>query len=293
MPNTIKPLRHNFSPLVPLLARVDMVAWDCDGTAVDNEKRALDVIRDELKKYAKSLAASNHVFFDIDDIDCCRDLAGKPLPKIREVMSKEYGIHFPSEIDEKILQRRKNSPEPDEVVNPITPFSELAFFLRYYEIPQRIVTSSEPDRAKRYLEAAGVKHLFNGIPNWLFSGHKPLPDAHRAARESLIDTPLKRAANPKRTIGIEDSPSGVQACVNDGIFVIGHVLCSHVSRLHKERHARRLIEAGANEVIMTEQDIVPVFQKILEKMPEAEKTPVAEKTRVFIPRLPRMASTLG
>lgn len=262
-------MKYHFDVLTPYLNKLDLLAWDCDGTLVDNETSALDQIREEIDVYWQKYASDNK-FKAVSscDISCARPLAGLSLKDIRMNYYDYTGVEFPESIDDNIIERRKRSPEPQEKVQAIAVFAACANFLCQQNIYQRIATGSEPSRAIRYIKSAGIEGSFNSVRQYLFSGHKPSPEAHRAARESLKKTPFGRAADPSRTIGIEDSLSGIGACVNDKIIPIGHTLASHISHKDKKDHAKKLINAGAIAVIQHPEDMVHVLHDVLKNLPE-------------------------
>ncbi len=283
---------QSFTPLIPLLSRVDLVAWDCDGTLIDNEKRALDVICQEIGRYVIKQMEALGLPFDSAVVDCCRPLAGKPLKEIRNVYSDYLGFEIPEEVEHAIKARRLVSPEKDEVVEAIEPFAALARFLKRQGVYQRVATGSEPDRALRYIEAAGLTDIFSdcGSNPWLFSGHKPCPKAHCATRESLLITPFGQIADPKRTVGLEDSVSGIKACVADGIIPVGHALASHLGCARK--HEEKLLKAGAVAVIKRPEDIIPVLHAILSQIPERAVRPALQASAA-LPTADQLACALG
>lgn len=262
-------MKHNFSSLKPLLSRIDLVTWDCDGTLVDNEARALDVIREEINRFVKKVADP-----DIQEqyrdagVDCCRQYAGMSLPQIRAVVGRLVGVEIPESVDHAIVQRRLRSPEPEEQVRPVQILAELATFFNQHNVPQIVVTSSERDRAMRYITAAKLHHLFDREKQWLVSGHddftppkhKPRPDAHRMGRELF-------AAHPARTLGLEDSLAGVHAGAADGIPTIGHLLASHIADHRKSDIASQMMAAGAAAIVYKPSDLVGALGEILNRMP--------------------------
>ncbi|MEJ0061809.1 MAG: HAD family phosphatase [Alphaproteobacteria bacterium] len=256
--------KMDFSPLIPYLDKIDGVAWDCDGTLVDNETRALKVIQQEFERH---LAKATQ--FKVTQIECCLPYVGTALPNIRQIISQKYNTKIPQSVEDSILRRRSNSPEPDEKVIVVPAMAALVKFFGNNGVPQMVVTSSERARATRYIEAAKLDRHFDTSQQWLISGHddfeqprhKPHPDAHNRAKEMF-------AANGRRMLAFEDSIAGVEAAREAGIPVIGQVLASHVTEDRKDTLAMEMLRFGAVAVIYRPEDLVPALVEIVQAMPE-------------------------
>lgn len=272
-------MAHDFSALKPLLSRMALGAWDCDGTLLHNEGRALDVIREEVNRHIGENSKHPNLAdkYRAGGLECCRHYAGIPLPQIRDIIGQQVGIEIPVSVEQRILERRRNSPEPGEIVRPIAPLADLVKFFNLHNIPQVVVTSSEAERAKRYIRAANLDHYFRRHgEQWLISGHddfhpprhKPQPDAYNLARQL-------HGADSQRTVAFEDSLSGVRAAVNAGIHVIGHTFADHIAEERKMDLERQMREAGTNFVVHRPEELAGVLTEVLQNMPPRPRTVTA------------------
>ena len=77
-----------------------------------------------------------------------------------------------------------------------------------------VVSSSTRDHIERVLERAGVTGLVQHIvASGDTAGHKPQPDPYLAACERL-------AVPPSRTVGVEDTPTGVRSSRSAGLWTV-------------------------------------------------------------------------
>jgi beta-phosphoglucomutase-like phosphatase (HAD superfamily) len=276
----------DFTPLQPYVKKIDLVAWDCDGTLVDNEGPALDVIRQEHNRYIQE---SNDPRikgeYKVNGVDCCRHYAGKDLSEIRQIIGEQVGIEIPEIVEQRIMERRRSSPERDEVVQPVRPLAALAAFFHDHGVRQIVVTSSEADRAKKYLHRAGLAHYFAAHgDHWLISGYdftparrKPDPAGYAAARE-LFDV------HPRRTLSFEDTPHGVLAAVRDGLHAIGHLLPSHLTNEKRSVIAAEMAQHGATAIVHRAEDLVGVLKNVMaEHVPERYVARAAARPTRTIP----------
>ena len=256
----------DFSSLQPLVHRLDEVFSDLDGTLADNEGPALDTIGEVYFDAIKGRFNLNPQIM-ANGFGNIRQLAGIPPDTIRQILSKRAGTEIPVAANQEVLRRRKQSPVKGEVCEQIRPIVEFIKYFQQLGGRAMIVTSSERDRAERYVVATGLDQVFN-LRHDLVSAHsdvgadrhKPHPDCYQLALDL-------RGAHYSRTITFEDSQNGTEAGVAAKIPVVGVLLGNHIAEDDKARKAEKLLEAGAQQVIQTVDDVVPVLRSVLQSLP--------------------------
>lgn len=253
----------NFSELDDLIERLDAAFSDLDGTLVDNEGSALDAIADEINRYIKEQYGNTH-----EQVGNIRYLAGVPLPEIFLIIEKQLGLSepIPNAVAEAISKRRQNDALPGTKCAVIEPIADALAYIKGKNLPIRVVTSSERDRAERFVNVASLNNLVR-LPDEIISGKtdfspprpKPAPDAYLRGIEECL-------ADPSRTITFEDTVHGGLASIAAGIPTIGVLLGNHIDDEHREQRKSEMLAAGFAGVITSEDDVIPVLQGVLSKM---------------------------
>jgi len=182
-------------------ATADAVAFDCDGTIADTE--SLSEIA-----WSETLASRGHVWTD-DDF---RTLVGRPFAvnwahfNARgdlgdvEVFRSELRARFRVLFDERLEVH-------DDAVEAMRAVHDRGSAIA-------VVSSSTRDHVDRVLDRAGVAALVDRI---VASGdterHKPAPDPYLAACVGL-------GADPRRTIGVEDTTTGARSARAAGLWTV-------------------------------------------------------------------------
>jgi beta-phosphoglucomutase-like phosphatase (HAD superfamily) len=281
----ILPWMQSFSPLKPYLDRADGYFFDLDGTLVDNEGDALDLIRGVINRHIAHIDPANPGI-----TSCYRHLAGHKLQEIVAIAEKETGIKFDEAthmaIEQEIIKQRRENLKSVNSVNPIVPLIALAQFIKNEGKPICIVTASESWRANHYVRVGGIEDIFEG--QIFASNLKAKTEAHHEARETLSAVHGFNI-DPRLWVGFEDSPNAVEQGIMAGATVVPHTLCTHISEQHQPARIRALqiaqsraaeshnvphhpvvrpIHASNAPIIRTGMDILPVMREVLGRLPD-------------------------
>jgi HAD superfamily hydrolase (TIGR01509 family) len=186
----------------------DLVIFDCDGVLIDSEIISARMLVAELTRLG----------LDIDLTYVERNFLGRSYPVVMDVIRREFGLDLPADFEtryrENLLaafgQELKVVPHVHEV-------------LRSIGVPFCVATSSSPRRAEMSLTLVGLTDLVAGrlYTSTMVARGKPAPDLFLFAAREM-------GANPKRTLVIEDSLTGIRAGLAAGMTVWRFVGGSHL-----------------------------------------------------------------
>lgn len=214
------------------MADFDLTIFDCDGVLIDSEVLSSGCLREQFRRHG----------IEMDVAEVLRRFLGRS--------SAEVGRHY-----EAVLGR----PMPDAFLRDLRQLTHDAFSQSLLAIPhvesllQRmhgdfcLASSSDPDRVNFSLNLAGLSPYFEGrvFTAGMVAQGKPAPDLFLLAASRM-------KADPKRSLVIEDSISGVEAGKAAGMTVWGFVGGSHYAEC--DGHVL-LSEAGADRVFDHMTDI--------------------------------------
>lgn len=204
-----------------------LLIFDCDGTLVDSELIALEVLSEMMSEQGvpMDVASCMHAFMGKHNADIVSEierLIGRPLPP-----------------DEGARTRARMLARMESELKPV---DGVAAVLAAVEGPRCVASSSDPARIAHSLERTGLasffgEHIFSAAQ---VAHGKPAPDLFLLAAETM-------GFAPQHCIVIEDSVAGVVAGVRAGMAVIGFAGASHAA----EGHGAMLEAAGATVTVMT------------------------------------------
>jgi HAD superfamily hydrolase (TIGR01509 family) len=204
-----------------------LLIFDCDGTLVDSELIALEVLSDMMGEQGvpMDVAACLHAFMGKHNADI--------LLEIERLLGRTLPPGEGARMRARMLARMTIELKPVEGV---------AAVLAAVEGPRCVASSSDPARIAHSLELTGLASFFGAH---LFSAAqvargKPAPDLFLLAATTM-------GFAPQHCIVIEDSVAGVEAGVQAGMAVIGFAGASHAGA----GHAATLEAAGADVVVTT------------------------------------------
>ncbi|MFA6280599.1 MAG: HAD family phosphatase [Bdellovibrionales bacterium] len=258
--SVVPPFTYDFSVLDRHIDRLDGAIFDLDGTlVVNNESVALDTIGNVHKEWLEATHG-------ITDTRCYRCYAGMPLYRIRKTVGDHFRLEVPQSVEDEIMAIRKRSPLSNEPIKVHPFFKGLLDYLDNAGVPMCIATGSEPDRALRYVEAAGLKHYFDKDGSqWLFCGRKPDPKCYHDSIQSLAARRGITTPDPRRYISFEDSVSGVAAGVRADVNVLGHLFAEHISpSSHAETHTC-MMAADVSAVILDKEMAVHAVDCVIKQ----------------------------
>jgi HAD superfamily hydrolase (TIGR01509 family) len=184
-----------------LMARFDLVIFDCDGVVVDSER----VVHDVFGAFIRSLGAR------LSEAEVFERFLGRRLAECMAIVEDLTGQPVPPGALERYCTERDRVLR--EQVQPVAGIREVLEGLR---IPYCIASSGDLDKMRLTLGATKLLPLFadrfysaTQVPHG-----KPAPDVFLFAAERM-------GAEPARTLVIEDSVNGVLAGCAAGMTVFG------------------------------------------------------------------------
>jgi HAD superfamily hydrolase (TIGR01509 family) len=202
----------------------DLIIFDCDGVLVDSEVLSCRCLSEILAGYG----------VDLDPGQVLDLFLGRSVAAVRDYCKASGRIipdQFPAELKAAVRAAFRSGLRPVEGVNAV---------LADLQIPHCVASSSDADRVSFSLALTGLAAHFDArlYTSQMVKCGKPAPDLFLYAAE-------KMQADPRRTLVIEDSVSGVTAGKAAGMTVWGFVGGSHY--LSRDGKAM-LAQAGADRV---------------------------------------------
>jgi HAD superfamily hydrolase (TIGR01509 family) len=202
----------------------DLIIFDCDGVLVDSEVLSCRCLSDVLAGYGVSLG-----------VDEALDLfLGRSVTAVREhyqALGRLLPDQFPAELKAGVRTA---------FLSGLCPIEGVKRVVEDLQIPHCVASSSDLDRVSFSLALTGLAPHFDGrlYTSQMVERGKPAPDLFLHAAESM-------RADPRRTLVIEDSVSGVTAGKAAGMTVWGFVGGSH----YQSRDGKAILaSAGADRV---------------------------------------------
>jgi HAD superfamily hydrolase (TIGR01509 family) len=202
----------------------DLIIFDCDGVLVDSEVLSCRCLSKVLAGYGIDLG-----------LDQALDLfLGRSMTAVvehYEALGRSIPEQFSTEMTARVRAAFFSALCPIEGVNSV---------LEGLQIPHCVASSSDVDRVSFSLSLTGLAAHFDNrlYTSQMVERGKPAPDLFLYAAE-------KMQADPRCTLVIEDSISGVRAAKAAGMMVWGFVGGSH----YQSRDGKAILhEAGADRV---------------------------------------------
>jgi HAD superfamily hydrolase (TIGR01509 family) len=206
------------------MTRPDLIIFDCDGVLVDSEVLSCRCLSDVLAGYGIDLGPG-----EVLDLFLGRSVAA--VHSHCEASGRMLPEQFAAELKAAVHAAFLPGLGPIEGVNAV---------LADLQIPHCVASSSDLDRVSFSLSLTGLAPHFDQrlYTSQMVKRGKPAPDLFLYAAE-------KMQADPRRTLVIEDSVSGVTAGKAAGMTVWGFVGGSH----YRQRDGKAmLLQAGADRV---------------------------------------------
>ena len=177
----------------------DLVIFDCDGVLIDSEIISARMLISELDRLG--------VRIDLDYV--ARHFLGRSYPTVMAQIRREFGLDLPPDFEDNYRERLLDAFRSDLRVMP-----GVRDTLAALAVPFCVATSSSPRRAEMSLALTGLRdaigpHLFTASQ---VAQGKPAPDLFLFAASRM-------AADPARTLVIEDSLTGIRAALAAGMQV--------------------------------------------------------------------------
>ena len=206
------------------MTQPDLIIFDCDGVLVDSEVLSCRCLSKVLAGYGIDLGLDQA--FDL--------FLGRSMTAVvehYEALGRPIPEQFSTELTAAVRAAFLSALRPIEGVNSV---------LEGLQIPYCVASSSDVDRVSLSLSLTGLAPHFDGrlYTSQMVERGKPAPDLFLYAAERM-------QADPRGTLVIEDSISGVEAGKAAGMTVWGFVGGSH----YRSRDGKAILrEAGADRV---------------------------------------------
>ena len=212
------------------LPETDLVIFDCDGVLVDSEELSCRCLSDALMQAGIEMSTEQALerFLGRSSmavLDYCR-AAGQPLP-----------ANFLTDLAGRVRETFRSQLKPIQGVGAV---------LEALCLPYCVASSSDLDRVRFSLELTGLAPHFGQrlYTSQMVRHGKPAPDLFLHAAGQM-------ASEPRRTLVIEDSVSGVTAAKAAGMKVWGFVGGAH----YRLRDGSALLrDAGADRIFAAMTD---------------------------------------
>ncbi|MDO4467059.1 MAG: HAD family phosphatase [Bacillota bacterium] len=182
---------------------INTVLFDMDGLLIDSEVLWAKVFQKMLVPFGKNIPLQHYV-------QC---YSGRTIVENMEGLVEEYGLPYSTEEAVKRVLAFEDEEEANGV--PLKPGAKVLIdYLKENQYKIVLATSSKRDRAINILTQNGIFSKFDGIAcgDQVENG-KPAPDIFLKAME-IVD------ADPKHTLVLEDSSSGILAARSANVRVI-------------------------------------------------------------------------
>jgi HAD superfamily hydrolase (TIGR01509 family) len=206
------------------MTQPDLIIFDCDGVLVDSEVLSCRCLSKILAGYGIDLGLDQalNLFLgrSMTAVAEHYEALGSPIPE-----------QFSAELTAGVRAAFTSALRPIEGVNSV---------LEGLQIPHCVASSSDVDRVSLSLSLTGLAPHFDNrlYTSQMVERGKPAPDLFLYAAKRM-------QADPRRTLVIEDSISGVEAGKAAGMTVWGFVGGSH----YRSRDGKAILRgAGADRV---------------------------------------------
>lgn len=185
------------------MTKIKGVLFDMDGVIFDTEKAYLDTWTKVFKSYGYDLKRETYI-----------SIMGTGRDNAVKTFKEAFGHNIPMED----MYRDKDRILKEIIESGRVPLKqgvvEILTYLRENNVKTALATSARMWRAETQLNMAGIKDMFDKITcGDEIKNLKPNPDIFLKSAEKL-------GLNPDECIVIEDSPSGIQAAFNAGMYGI-------------------------------------------------------------------------
>ena len=206
------------------MTQPDLIIFDCDGVLVDSEVLSCSCLSKVLAGYGIDLGPDQA-------LDLFLGRSTTAVVEHYEALGRSIPEQFLTELRAGVRAAFRSALCPIEGVNTL---------LQGLQIPHCVASSSDVDRVSYSLSLTGLAAHFDSrlYTSQMVERGKPAPDLFLYAADRM-------QADPRRTLVIEDSTSGVEAGKAAGMTVWGFVGGSH----YQSRDGKAILhQAGADRV---------------------------------------------
>jgi HAD superfamily hydrolase (TIGR01509 family) len=206
------------------MTKPDLIIFDCDGVLIDSEVLSCRCLSEVLAGYGIDLGLGQALDLFL----------GRSVTAVREHY-EALGRLIPEQFSAEL-----KAGVHAAFLSGLCPIEGVSSVLEGLQIPHCVASSSDVDRVSFSLSLTGLAPHFDRrlYTAQMVERGKPAPDLFLYAAERM-------QADPRRTLVIEDSISGVKAGKAAGMTVWGFVGGSH----YQSRDGKAILrEAGADRV---------------------------------------------
>jgi HAD superfamily hydrolase (TIGR01509 family) len=211
----------------------DLVIFDCDGVLVDSELLSCRSLTETLAEQG----------IEIDVEQALELFVGRDVEAVQEHFGA-LGLVLPNDFKVRLARRVRAA-----FTGALLPIDGVAAMLEALQVPRCVASSSDLERVRLSLELTGLARYFGErlYTSQMVERGKPAPDLFLYAAAAM-------QADPRRTLVIEDSVSGVTAARAAGMTVWGFVGGSH----YASRDGRAILtRAGADRIFARMSEFWP------------------------------------
>ena len=215
------------------MTQPDLIIFDCDGVLVDSEVLSCRCLSKVLSGYGIDLGLDQA-------LDLFLGRSTTAIVEYYEALGRSIPEEFSTELRAGVRAAFTSALCPIEGVNTL---------LEGLKIPHCVASSSDLDRVSYSLFLTGLAAHFDKrlYTSQMVERGKPAPDLFLYAADRM-------QADPRRTLVIEDSISGIEAAKAAGMTVWGFVGGSH----YQSRDGKAVLcDAGADRVFGRMTDFWP------------------------------------
>lgn len=214
----------------------DLIIFDCDGTLSDSE--------------SLNNKAVSEVLFDLGYPQytveyCFENYVGTTTLNIKARVEKENGTQLPESFVDLFIAKVTSSQ--GEFLKP-TPGSVEAAEILSKSFRVCVASNGEPELVEGSINAIGLGSVFSS--DQIFT--KDLVKRGKPAPDLFLYTAARMSTDPQKVIVIEDTPTGAQAGLAAGMYVIGYTGVSHAP----EEVKKELQDLGVPAVFSSWPEIV-------------------------------------
>jgi HAD superfamily hydrolase (TIGR01509 family) len=215
------------------MIKPDLIIFDCDGVLVDSEVLSCRCLSEVLAGYGIDLGVEQA-------LDLFLGRSTVAVFEHYEALGRLLPEQFPAELAAGVRAA---------FLSALCPIEGVSSVLEGLQIPHCVASSSDFDRVSFSLSMTGLAPYFDRrlYTSQMVARGKPAPDLFLYAAERMH-------ADPRHTLVIEDSVSGVRAGKTAGMTVWGFIGGSH----YRSRDGRALLSnAGADRIFGRMADFWP------------------------------------
>jgi HAD superfamily hydrolase (TIGR01509 family) len=215
------------------MIKPDLIIFDCDGVLVDSEVLSCRCLSQVLAGYGIDLGVEQA-------LDLFLGRSTVAVSEHYEALGRSMPEQFSAELAAGVRAA---------FLSALCPIEGVSSVLEGLQIPHCVASSSDFDRVSFSLSMTGLAPYFDRrlYTSQMVERGKPAPDLFLYAAERM-------GADPRHTLVIEDSVSGVTAGKTAGMTVWGFIGGSH----YQSRDGRTLLRnAGADRIFGRMADFWP------------------------------------